>query len=258
MSEEYKQLINKSAWHAEDGYDEGERVRLSRACEFIQTHAPHATCDDRQCAVLDIGCGVGPLREWLGSDRFNITGMEISPEAAAEARNRYDACLVADIETAWPVEAETFDAVHAGAVMEHVLDWHAPLNHAGAALRVGGVLVVSVPSLRNWSEIKRLIKGRQPHWIADVKHLHAYTPRFLTELLRIHGFELIGMEADKVRLPLLPAKKRWVCQRFAAWGSVLIVAAALVEHVRVEDGARKDEFKRTESVGLRSIRVLEA
>ena len=119
MSEEYKQLINKSAWHAEDGYDEGERVRLSRACEFIQTHAPHATCDDRQCAVLDIGCGVGPLREWLGSDRFNITGMEISPEAAAEARNRYDACLVADIETAWPVEAETFDAVHAGAKHTH-------------------------------------------------------------------------------------------------------------------------------------------
>ena len=119
MSEEYKQLINKSAWHAEDGYDEGERVRLSRACEFIQTHAPHATCDDRQCAVLDIGCGVGPLREWLALDRFNITGLEISPEAAAEARNRYDACLVADIETAWPVEAETFDAVHAGAKHTH-------------------------------------------------------------------------------------------------------------------------------------------
>ena len=257
MSEEYKQLINRTAWHAEDGYDEGERVRLCRACEFIQTHAPHATGDDRQCAVLDIGCGVGPLREWLPTERFNITGLDISPEAAAEARKRYDKCLVTDIESMWPVEPHTFDAVHAGAVMEHVLDWHAPLNHASTALQMNGVLVVSVPSLRNWSEISRLVKGRQPRWIDNVKHLHGYTPKFLIELLRVHGFELICMEADKVRLPFLPAKKRWVCQRFAAWGSVVIVAARLVHRYRVEDEARANEFKLTEPVGLRSIRILE-
>lgn len=115
MSEEYKQLINRTAWHVEDGYDEGERVRLCRACEFIQAYAPNATGDDRQSAVLDIGCGIDPLREWLPTERFSITGLDISPEAAAEARKRYDKCLVTDIESLWPVEPHTFDAVHAGA-----------------------------------------------------------------------------------------------------------------------------------------------
>ncbi len=81
--------------------------------------------------------------------------------------------------------------------------------------------------------------------------------QFLIELLRVHRFGLICMEADKVRLPFLPAKKRWVCQCFAAWGSVVIVAARLVYRYRVEGEARTNEFKLTKPVGLRSIRILE-
>ena len=81
-------------------------------------------------------------------------------EAAIAARN-YDKCEVADIEEPWPVEPASFDGLHAGAILEHVVNWHAPLNSANRALRDDGLIVVSVPNLRYWKEVRKLIVGKQ-------------------------------------------------------------------------------------------------
>jgi SAM-dependent methyltransferase len=254
MSDDSKRKINAPAWHAGRPYDEKERLRLQRACELIREHQGELA-PGRRYDVLDVGCGVGPLRHWLGREAFRIVGLEISEAAAAIARERYDACEVCDVESPWPLAPAGFDAVHAGAVMEHVLDWHAPLNGANTALRDGGLLVVSVPNLRYWKEVRRLLRGRQPHWLKDMKHLHGYTPGFLCELVGVHGFEVRRLEADRVNLPLLPQTSRWACRRFARWGSVLILAARLVRRVRVEDHGRAAEFPNHREVACRSIEV---
>jgi len=254
MADGFKEIINAPAWHADQPYDEKESVRLVRACELFSRHA-EGQAGNRRYALLDVGCGVGPLRRWLPADRFRIVGLEISEAAAAVARETYDACEVCDVEGAWPVEAGGFDGVHAGAVLEHVLDWHAPLNHANTALRDGGLLVIAVPNLRYWKEIRRLIRGRQPHWLRDMKHVHGYTPKFLCELVGLHGFEIAAMEADRVNLPLLPKRSAWVRRRFARLGSVLILSARRVRPARVEDHGRAGEFPNHKPVGCRSIEV---
>ncbi len=258
MAEDFKRAINAPAWHADRPYDDKEVIRLRRACEFVIDHrdalAGEGTLAGRY-GLLDVGCGVGPLREWLDAERFRIVGLEISDAAAEAARANYDACEVCDVEDDWPVPPASFHGVHAGAVMEHVLDWHAPLNRANAALRDGGMLVVSVPNLRYWKEIRRLIRGRHPHWLEDMKHVHGYTPGFLAELLGVHGFEVVRMEADRVNLPLLSRRRRRGCKLFARWGSVLIVAARLARRCRVEDHARAAEFPDHKPVACRGIEV---
>jgi len=253
MTDEFKQAINATAWHGDKPYNEKETVRLSRVCELLGELLP--ATPGRRTDVLDVGCGVGPLRPFLPAEEYRIVGLEISAQAAKIARGNYDACEVCDAEQPWPVEPESFDAVHAGAVMEHVLDWHAPLNHANGALRDGGLIVIAVPNLRYWKEIRRLIHGRQPHWLQCMKHVHAYTPAFLKELVSIHGFEPIAIEADRVNLPLLGRKSRWVCRRLAGWGSVLILAARLTRRVRVEDRDRAADLPNHKPVACRSIEV---
>ena len=255
MSERFKETINAPVWHGHQPYDEEECIRLERACEFIGAHAGELGLN-RRYELLDVGCGVGPLRRWLAAAEFRILGLEINPAAAEIARSNYDACAVCDVEAPWPVSPAGFDGVHAGAVLEHVLDWHAPLNQANAALRDGGLLVISVPNLRYWKELRRLLRGRQPHWLRDMKHVHGYTPGFLCELVGLHGFEVRRLEADRVNLPLLPKRGRRICRRLARWGSVLILAARQVRRVRVEDHARAEEFPNHRPVGCRSIEVL--
>lgn len=254
MADGRKEIINASAWHAEEPYDEKEILRLKRAGELFGEHRRDLGLE-RRYDVLDVGCGVGPLRRWLGAEEYRIVGLEISQAAAEIARGHYDACEVCDVEDPWPLEPRSVDGVHAGAVLEHVLDWHAPLNEANTALRDGGLLVVTVPNLRYWKEVRRLLRGRQPHWLLDMKHVHGFTPKFLSELVALHGFEVCRLEADRVNLPLLPKAGRWVCRRFAAWGSVLILAAGVVRRVRVEDRSRAEEFPNHKPVGCRAIEV---
>jgi len=253
MDERSKAELNAEAWHADRPYDPVEAIRLERACAAIRRHAD-AVSPSRAYRLVDVGCGVGVLRQWLSRDRFHITGLDISAAAVAVARQQYDACEVADIERDWPLPPASADGVHAGAVQEHVLDWHAPLNQANRVLGDAGLLLISTPNLRYWKEIRRLIGNRQPHWLKDMTHVHGYTPRFLRELVSLHGFEVVDLEADRVNLPLLPRRcgSRWL----AGFGATLILSARLVRRCRVEDDSRAPQFPRWRSVGLRAIEVL--
>ncbi len=241
--------------HGDAPYDREESVRLERACEAFRRHA-ECPGSGRRYRILDVGCGIGPLRRWLPAERFEIVGLDRLADAVAIAREHYDECKVADLERDWPVEPASFDGVHAGAFLEHVADWHGPLNQANRALRQEGLIVASVPNLRYWKEIRRLIRGGQPHWLKDVQHLHAYTPRFLCELISLHGFKVVDLQADRVNLPLLKWCDRWLARRLAGIGSVLIVSARLQRRVRIEDEALKASFPNHRPVALRSIEVL--
>lgn len=245
------------AWHGDEPYDAKEEIRLRKSAELLALDMAVPNSDDRY-RVIDIGCGIGPLRRWLPRERFEIVGLEWSEDAAALCKKNYDDCLVASVEERWPTEDASFDGLHAGALLEHVFDWHAPLNEANRVLRDRGLLVVSVPNLCYWKELKRLVRGRQPHWMSEMLHIHAYTPQFLKDLVRIHGFEFESLEADRVNFPLLPKSARWVTRRFARYGSVMILSARKARRVRVEDRTRAGKFKSVKDVGLRSIEVLEA
>jgi SAM-dependent methyltransferase len=251
MALEGKARYYADAWHGHQTYDARELIRLEKAARIV---ASLAFPPDRRCDLLDIGCGVGPLRQYLPVEKFRIVGTDISPPAAEQARQHYDDCLVGDVEESWPLPPASFDAVHAGAVLEHVLDWHAPLNGANRVLRDGGLLVLTVPNLRYWKEVRRLLRGKQPHWLTSMKHLHGYTPRFLQSLVELHGFAIEGMEADRVNLPLLP-DSRWLCRHLAGVGSVLILWARVSRRVRVENDGRAGEFPGCKPVSMRSIEV---
>jgi cyclopropane fatty-acyl-phospholipid synthase-like methyltransferase len=247
---------NAAAWHGDKPYSSDERLRLSRACDFFREHAERLGLS-RRYRLLDIGCGVGPLREHLPAEKFEIVGMEINAQAAALARRQYNDCRVADVAGDWPFPPKSFDGVHAGAILEHVQDWHGPLNNTNCVLTERGRLVVSVPNLSYWKEIRRLIRGRQPHWLKSMTHVHGYTLGFLRQLIELHGFAVRHVEADRVRLPLLPDWS-WVKRRLARFGSVLVVSAELTRRVRVEDDSRAGLFPNHKPLPLRSIEVLES
>ena len=253
ISDRGKSWVNQNAWHGDRPYRADELIRIHRAAELLHDHAGELSLT-RRYELLDLGCGIGPLRPYLPQESFCIRGVEVCREAALIAARNYDSCEAADVEQSLPFPSESFDGAHAGAILEHVIDWHAPLNHINRVLRPGGFLVVSVPNLRYWKEIRRLLRNRQPHWLKDMEHLHGYTPAFLQEMVRIHGFEVAGMEADRVNLPLLP-DFRWVRTFFAGIGSVLILWSRKRRSVRVENRALANQFPEHKSVGLRSIEV---
>lgn len=95
--------------------------------------------------ILDIGCGTGGILTHL--ERFGWAyGIDPSPEAAGYCRERgVRMALASGLEL--PFADETFQAVLALDVIEHVDDDVGLLREARRVLRPGGTAVITVPAL---------------------------------------------------------------------------------------------------------------
>ena len=97
--------------------------------------------------VLDVGCGSGPLSEWLVHRGAKVVGFDSSPSMvqAAKTRGLSNASFrVADL--AQPLTflpGSTFDVAVASLVMHYLRDWAPPLGELRRVLTDDGVLVLS-------------------------------------------------------------------------------------------------------------------
>jgi len=150
-------------------------------------------------SILEVGCGLGALGARLAR-RFDYTAVERDERSASVARSRIEPLggrvVTGDIEQLG--DAETFDAVCAFEVLEHVDDDGAALAAWRARLSPRGLLVLSVPAFQR----------RFAPWDAKVGHLRRYEPDALARLVegsgftdvrwRLHGF-VLGEALEAVR-----------------------------------------------------------
>jgi SAM-dependent methyltransferase len=136
-------------------------------------------------AVLEIGCASGGFLDRMQAAGWRTYGVELSPEAAARARERGHDVHTGRVED-MPAPPEPIDLVVGWMVLEHL---HAPLS----ALRrlhdmtvPGASCAFSVP---DFSAVGRRLLGDD--WILlDVpRHLHHFEPRTLADLLRAAGWQ---------------------------------------------------------------------
>jgi SAM-dependent methyltransferase len=94
--------------------------------------------------VLDVACGSGRHLRWLQAQGWAVTGID-RDAAAVEPLHTLGRVIVADIENAaWPLAAETFDAV----VVTNYL-WRPLLATIVASVAAGGVLIYETFALGN-------------------------------------------------------------------------------------------------------------
>jgi SAM-dependent methyltransferase len=105
----------------------------------------------RPARVLDAGCGSGRTLQEL-AHHGDVSGIELSPEAAAVARARgpYDVRIGRLEELPW--DEETFDLVTCLDVIEHTPDDVVTLRELARVTKPGGWLLVTVPAYQAlWS-----------------------------------------------------------------------------------------------------------
>jgi 2-polyprenyl-3-methyl-5-hydroxy-6-metoxy-1,4-benzoquinol methylase len=139
--------------------------------------------------VLDFGCGSGGLTAELAR-HYRVLGVDFSAPALEVARQRgLDVRLIAGGE-ALP---DGFDAACAFDVIEHVEDDAVELKRLAAAVRPGGIVMVTVPAYR-------FLWGRMD----DVAgHRRRYRLRVLDRVMRAAGLERV--HASYFNMWLFPA-----------------------------------------------------
>jgi SAM-dependent methyltransferase len=134
--------------------------------------------------LLDVGSGRGDAGIVLRRAGWEVTGLEPSADAAAEAQQRGVQAEIGTL-TDGVERAGGYDAVLFNHSLEHVVE---PLDDLGVArslLRPGGLLLVSVPNFGSWQA--RRFGSRWFH-LDLPRHRSHFTSRGLERLLRRAGF----------------------------------------------------------------------
>jgi SAM-dependent methyltransferase len=127
-------------------------------------------------SVLDLGCGDGALGAWKPDDR-EVHGLEIDP-TLVERLKGYRSASVWDLDQPCeiPFEHETFDAVVAKDILEHLQRPWNTVAEIRRVLKPGGLVMASVicyRSRRVWS---------------DYTHVRGFTERTARGLFSDAGF----------------------------------------------------------------------
>jgi ubiquinone/menaquinone biosynthesis C-methylase UbiE len=99
------------------------------------------------CCVLDIGCGAGPLTNWLVDHGAIVTAMDVSSEMLRLAKQRVGdraAFILADAAEPLSFASDgSFDLVVASLVLHYIEDWQPILQEFRRILKAKGAIVFS-------------------------------------------------------------------------------------------------------------------
>jgi 2-polyprenyl-3-methyl-5-hydroxy-6-metoxy-1,4-benzoquinol methylase len=147
-------------------------------------------------SILEVGCAGGMTGKALREKGFKeIVGIEVNEEVTQTGRPYYDKLIVGDVEKiSLPFEKEHFGCILYGDVLEHLLDpWLVLTNHH-VFLKKGGTIVCSIPNIRHYRIIKKLVfKGEWEYTkkgIIDKTHLRFFTLDSIRRMLGKAGFEI--------------------------------------------------------------------
>jgi 2-polyprenyl-3-methyl-5-hydroxy-6-metoxy-1,4-benzoquinol methylase len=151
--------------------------------------------------VLDVGCASGALGAALKeAGAAYVAGVERHPLAAAKARSRLDAVIEDDVLSApIPFAEGTFDYIVFADVLEHIPDPEAGVRRYLPYLSSSGHVVVSVPNMRFYLVLLRLIVDRwsyTDHGIRDRTHVRIFTRRSLEAMLASCGLTVERLERN--------------------------------------------------------------
>lgn len=155
-------------------------------------------------SVLDVGCSNGRVgAEIKLAFGARVTGIETSAEMALVAAKHLDHVIVGDVEMPTiqhQLEGKTFDAIICADVLEHLRDPWVALEHLRSHIRLGGVLIASIPNIRHIDTLFNLaVRGKWPYrdrGIHDRTHLRFFTRSNIVDLFTGAGYNIVEIKSN--------------------------------------------------------------
>ncbi len=199
-----------------DGLAVNDFPRIEKVVKLLSHCAPGR--------LLDIGYSKGSFADLLVEKGWKCTGLDLNKHTDTKIKT-----IQCDLNFSFPVESETFDAVTAGEVIEHMIDQSAFLQECRRVLKRDGFIVITTPNLS--FSVNRLLvfAGKTPMFVYEPYHYHFHTRKTIYQLVEQHGFRIHRVTASHV----LYSRRRhstgrlfeWLGDLFPTFGAHLIVFA---------------------------------
>ena len=150
--------------------------------------------------ILDAGCGGGDFAEGLSLQGYLVCGLDLNASAIAAAQARGCGQFVVSSvydRLANRFGVQTFDAVIAVEIIEHLYNPRLFVSRAKEALRPGGLFIITTPY---WGYLKNLalaVTNRTDRALTalwDGGHIKHWSRKTLTALVTEQDFEFVGFE----------------------------------------------------------------
>ena len=141
-------------------------------------------------SILDLGCSSGAFLETMKDGKWELFGIEMSPEVAKGAERRSGAeIFVGDILDA-PFPEGSFDAITCFHVFEHMYQPKKILERVAFWLKPGGIFFMMVPNIHSAGE-----KAFKSYWYALElpRHLFHWSPKALRRVTRSVALEEVSI-----------------------------------------------------------------
>lgn len=145
--------------------------------------------------ALDVGCAFGTSGRYLkamGCEK--VYGIDIRPDCIEIAKKYSDECLLCNIEEMEiPFEKKSLDYIAFSDVLEHLHEPTEMLKKFREHLKDDGFITVSLPNIRHYSIILRLILGQWEYsslGILDKSHIRFFTMREMIKMFHEAGYEI--------------------------------------------------------------------
>jgi SAM-dependent methyltransferase len=152
--------------------------------------------------VLEVGCGLGRFLEALRQryPEAEVRGIDLSPNAVAHARSRGLNVERITLDRLAADQPDTFDAVYAFQVLEHVPSPGDFLRQAIRVLRPGGHLVIGVPNAAGFTAAAVNDFGNLPP-----HHLTRWSPAVFEKVAARQGMVVTLVREE----PVAPYHREW-------------------------------------------------
>ena len=191
-------ITSPQAWEKLDETLRGDALRSLRRANFAQVLARiGAIRKDAKGRLLDVGCAHGWFFQQAQADGYEAIGIEPDPRIAARAQ--LSGC---DVKVGFFPDVlapeDCFDVIIFNDVFEHLPNPQMCLSACFEHLRIGGLLVINLPSSRGvFFKIARLLNkvGRAGPWLRmwqagfPSPHLFYFNDENLKQMVQQHGFE---------------------------------------------------------------------
>ena len=148
--------------------------------------------------ILDAGCGKGLVSKRLKERGVKETvGVEVDADKGKEAAKVMDKVIIGDIEKIeLPFTKNYFDCILYGDILEHLRDPWALIKKHRALLKEGGCVICSIPNVRYYKIIRRLMLGYWDYTDAgpmDKSHLRFFGLINVKEMFDEAGYEITNI-----------------------------------------------------------------
>jgi 2-polyprenyl-3-methyl-5-hydroxy-6-metoxy-1,4-benzoquinol methylase len=148
-------------------------------------------------SVLEVGCGNGATLKWLKESNMcnKTTAIELIESMANQAQNFVDYLYIGDCEKiVEELIPDSYDLILCLDVLEHMIDPWKFIEKVQLSLKPGGIIVASIPNIRNQNVILKLLFKKtfkyESQGLLDKTHLRFFTKISAKELMNINRLEI--------------------------------------------------------------------